>query len=111
MKLLSACWEDEAARAGLSRKEAFIAHYEYVKKTVPKEKLLCHRSAEGWEPLCKFLDKPVPAEPYPNVNDAALFVKLHAQLWWVCLASMLAKTVLAPLAVVGFGVGWWHWVN
>lgn len=26
---------------------------------------------DGWEPLCAFLDKPVPDEPFPHVNAAA----------------------------------------
>ena len=26
-------------------------------------------SIAGWEPLCKFLNKPIPDEPFPNVND------------------------------------------
>lgn len=26
---------------------------------------------EGWEPLCKFLDLPVPDVPFPRINDAA----------------------------------------
>jgi hypothetical protein len=39
---------------------------------------------EGWEPLCKFLGKPIPDEGFPRTNDAeatdaatkALFLKL-----------------------------------
>ena len=23
---------------------------------------------QGWEPLCKFLDKPIPSEPFPHEN-------------------------------------------
>ena len=29
--------------------------------------------AQGWEPLCAFLDKPVPDEPFPRVNDTDSF--------------------------------------
>ncbi|MBU6268179.1 MAG: hypothetical protein KGN34_11605 [Sphingomonadales bacterium] len=36
---------------------------------LPPERLLVHRSADGWEPLCAFLGVPVPAEPYPRVNS------------------------------------------
>ena len=32
--------------------------------------------SEGWEPLCKFIGKDVPNEPFPNVNDAKSFQKL-----------------------------------
>jgi hypothetical protein len=34
----------------------------------PPERLLVHRASEGWEPLCRFLGVPVPAEPYPRIN-------------------------------------------
>jgi len=37
--------------------------------SLPPERLLVHRSRDGWEPLCKFLGVPVPAEPYPQVNS------------------------------------------
>ena len=30
----------------------------WVQKTCPKEKLLTYRIGEGWEPICKFLNKP-----------------------------------------------------
>jgi hypothetical protein len=29
--------------------------------------------AEGWEPLCKFLNKPIPDEPFPHLNDTQEF--------------------------------------
>lgn len=36
---------------------------------LPAERLLVHRSAEGWEPICAFLGVPVPGEAYPRVNS------------------------------------------
>jgi len=43
-------------------------HNMYVKTKCPKDKLLVYRIGEGWEPICKFLNKPVPKEPFPHVN-------------------------------------------
>jgi hypothetical protein len=31
--------------------------------------LLVYEVAQGWEPLCKFLDVAVPDEPFPRVNS------------------------------------------
>ncbi|KAK9709244.1 hypothetical protein K7432_009162 [Basidiobolus ranarum] len=47
----------------------FKQHIEEVKRTIPADKLLVFEVKEGWEPLCKFLGKPVPDEPFPHVND------------------------------------------
>ena len=30
--------------------------------------------SEGWEPLCEFLEVPVPSEPLPHANDRETFV-------------------------------------
>ena len=46
-------------------------HIEDLKAAVPPEKLLIFTVTEGWAPLCRFLDLPVPATPFPNVNDRA----------------------------------------
>ena len=43
-------------------------HNELVQKTIPKENLLVWNLKEGWEPLCKFLDVPMPDVPVPRVN-------------------------------------------
>jgi Sulfotransferase domain len=55
-------------------KEAYVAHNEAVKRTVPPERLLVWEVTEGWEPLCAFLDLPVPSEPLPHANDRATFL-------------------------------------
>ena len=37
-------------------------------REVPKERLLVWQASEGWEPICKALGAPVPAEPFPRTN-------------------------------------------
>ena len=57
--------------AGLE--QAYLAHVEGVKGSIPPEQLLVFEAKDGWEPLCEFLDLPVPDEPYPRTNDRAEF--------------------------------------
>jgi len=56
----------------LSSKENTIKSYnewsEQVKRDIPEEKLLVFDPSMGWEPLCKFLDVPVPDVPFPFSN-------------------------------------------
>ncbi|KAF7352156.1 putative nad dependent epimerase dehydratase [Mycena venus] len=60
-------------------KKRYIEYYEEVRSLVPKERLLEYRVGEGWETLCTFLEKDVPAEPFPNVNDTQAFLELLKQ--------------------------------
>ena len=46
----------------------FDAWNQSVIDYVPKEKLLVYQVKEGWEPLSKFLNKPVPNIPFPYKN-------------------------------------------
>jgi len=46
-------------------------HVNEVKSIIPAENLLVWEVKEGWAPLCKFLDLPIPDVPFPNVNDTA----------------------------------------
>jgi hypothetical protein len=48
-------------------------HNQEVKDTVPADRLLVWSPADGWEPLCRFLEVPVPQAPLPRVNDSAMF--------------------------------------
>lgn len=57
--------------------EVYRAHVEEVKRTVPPGQLLLYDVKDGWEPLCRFLGVPVPPTPFPRVNEAATFRRLH----------------------------------
>lgn len=57
--------------AGLEK--AFVAHADGVRAAIPPDQLLVFEAKDGWEPLCAFLDVPVPDEPYPRTNDRAEF--------------------------------------
>jgi hypothetical protein len=46
---------------------------------VPASRLLVYRPGDGWEPLCRFLGAPVPAEDFPQLNDTAWY-RAHAGL-------------------------------
>lgn len=50
-------------------KKGYYAHIENVRKAVPKNRLLEYDVKQGWEPLCQFLDVPIPEVPFPHVND------------------------------------------
>jgi len=53
--------------------ELFDQHTKEIIELVPPQQLLIFRVEEGWEPLCKFLDVPIPSEGFPNVNDSHEF--------------------------------------
>lgn len=52
----------------------FDTHNETVLKTVPKEKLLVFHPKDGWEPLCAFLQVPIPDKPFPESNKRDEFI-------------------------------------
>jgi hypothetical protein len=58
----------------------FEEHNEAVRRTVAADRLLEFQVGAGWEPLCAFLDRPVPAEPFPRLNDAEQFLARTAHL-------------------------------
>jgi hypothetical protein len=85
---------------------AFIEHYEHVRKSTPKEKLLEFKSEDGWAPLCEFLGVKIPDTPYPFVNESKDFVMWHVVMWYMALGKMIAKTVLPVVVASG---SWFLW--
>ena len=51
----------------------FDKHVAEVQSVIPEKRLLTFNVAEGWEPLCAFLGKPVPAGPFPFTNSSQEF--------------------------------------
>jgi len=56
--------------------EAYNLRTRQVRDAIPPERLLVFDVAEGWEPLCRFLNVPVPGTPFPHRN-------LRADFWEV----------------------------
>ena len=55
---------------------------------------------DGWASLCKFLDRPVPDIPFPNVNDTAMmrlsFNIIRIVCWLVVLLVPVALAFFVP---------------
>jgi hypothetical protein len=51
-------------------RKAYDAFFQEIRDLVPPERRLEYKLSDGWEPLCKFLDKPVPDVPFPVLNSS-----------------------------------------
>ncbi|MCO5229639.1 MAG: hypothetical protein M9958_00645 [Chitinophagales bacterium] len=59
--------------------EIFNSHTEDTIKYVPAHQLLVFKVEDGWEPLCRFLDKPIPNIPFPKANNKEEFKIMTAK--------------------------------
>ncbi len=55
--------------------ELYTQHNQRVIDSVPPLDLLVFDPADGWLPLCEFLQVPVPETDYPSVNSSAEFTR------------------------------------
>jgi Sulfotransferase domain len=53
--------------------DVFNRHTQEVRDAIDPARLLVFDVREGWAPLCRFLEVPVPDEPFPRLNDTATF--------------------------------------
>jgi hypothetical protein len=73
-------WQGEGTFAAFTHHDqqglidGFERHTEAVRSNVPADKLLIWQASDGWEPLCEFLEVPVPDQPFPRVNDSATYI-------------------------------------
>jgi hypothetical protein len=51
--------------------DIFTRHTQEVRDTIDPGRLLVFDVREGWAPLCRFLEVPIPDEPFPRLNDTA----------------------------------------
>jgi Sulfotransferase domain len=47
----------------------FDRRVEEIREAVPADRLLVYEVQQGWEPLCNFLELPVPDKPFPRINS------------------------------------------
>lgn len=74
--------------------KSYNDHIEDVKRFVPPEKLLIYSVAEGWEPLCNFLNCDVPNVKFPNENSTKEFQSLVRMI----------NAVGYAISIIGMGI-------
>ena len=67
-------WNNKYGDIGLT---IYDKHNANVRRILPKDQLLVYDVREGWEPLCPFLEVPVPAELSPNLNSSAAMKAMY----------------------------------
>lgn len=70
--------------------DVFNKHNERIQGIVPAGRLLVFSVKEGWEPLCEFLDVPVPDKPFPHANDRQSMMRRVQLLRAVIIGGMVA---------------------
>ncbi|KAI0538903.1 hypothetical protein GGR58DRAFT_274266 [Xylaria digitata] len=74
-------------------------HEQHLREVVPPEKLFWYNVSEGWEPLCRILNVPVPDVPFPHNNnkiDASKVVRDHVVagvMSWIFVLSAFTVAV------------------
>ncbi|KAK9781089.1 putative Sulfotransferase domain-containing protein [Seiridium cardinale] len=83
-------------------KDRYREHFEIVRKMVKPGNLLEYHLGNGWEPLCNFLNCPVPEEPFPHLNEKDDIKKLGRRMNTDVLKLAVWKIVKYPL-LLGIG--------
>lgn len=116
LRLSRAVWgADSREEQGVKAREIYRAHYAEVRAKARPGQLLEYKLGDGWEPLCEFLGKPVPDEPFPNVNDTAMFhdignTAMSNALWGLVKSVFVFGGGLAAVTAVAMNTGAKDWM-
>lgn len=95
---------------GVADKETALRTYKQlhqeVRDMVPKENLLEFKLGDGWEPLCQFLNKDVPNEPFPFINESHEFLE-RIKLMEQQAMRRAAKNIIPVLGAVALASAWY----
>ncbi|KAM4066830.1 hypothetical protein HRG_000848 [Hirsutella rhossiliensis] len=82
---------------------AYDRHHRVIREMVPPERLLFYSLGDGWEPLCRFLGKPVPDLEFPRVNDARALEAMGLSYFLFTFKAacwVVPSRALGPAAIV-----------
>ena len=88
-------------------KTVYREHYAFIRKVTPPQRLLEFKLNDGWAPLCKFLNKPIPDVPFPRVNESADLQEKMRLIVQRGMRNMAAKYAPWAVAIVGGGIAAW----
>ena len=74
-----------------------------VQQYIPDENILVYQVKDGWGPLCKFLDKPIPNEPFPYLNKTKNMGHMSRFINFMFILIIIVSIAMI-IASVFFGV-------
>ncbi|KAF1838933.1 hypothetical protein BDW02DRAFT_306310 [Decorospora gaudefroyi] len=92
------------AYGGPAAQSAFENHYDIVRSSVPTNQLLeldMDDADVSWLPLCTFLEKPVPKEPFPRTTEEKAMRSHLDRTWWGMVQYFLLMILLPGSVVLG----------
>ncbi|KAF5485412.1 Non-reducing polyketide synthase PKS12 [Colletotrichum siamense] len=95
------------AEPGRKPYDEYHARIEAITRETPERMLVFSGPKDGWVPLCKFLDVPVPETPYPWTNSGADFFERQGHRAGERLLLRKLVERLAVVSGVGMGVYWY----
>ncbi|TVY26961.1 hypothetical protein LHYA1_G005085 [Lachnellula hyalina] len=78
-------------------------HAEYLKRVVPSSRLFFFDVKDGWAPLCKILECPIPDEPFPHANENEAMQEFFAGMFRAAVVRWMQIIAGGGLLAV-FGV-------
>jgi len=96
----------EVGRVPQHGKQWYEEHNQMIRDMVPADQLLEYNVKQGWTPLCKFLGKEAPKEPFPRVNDKEEFqrgmIEFRLQIHAYLKDKIRKSLAVLSIALVGF---------
>ena len=83
--------------------DTLIHHNQWVKDHTPPDKFFEVELKDGWAPLCRILNKPIPDGPFPRANDADAVAELSRSIFVRTLLAWCG--IFTATGLVGY-VGW-----
>ena len=81
--------------------------YANVRDLVPENGRLEFRLQDGWEPLCQFLGKEIPDEPFPRINEGRLWNERAKLMRWLAVKRIARKSLLPMACILALMVALW----
>ena len=88
-------------------RDKYREHYALVENAMSPERLLKFKLEDGWAPLCKFLEKPLPDVEFPRVNEAAALKEKLGLIVERGLKNALKSSLKILLPFVVLAIAWW----
>jgi hypothetical protein len=96
---------------GPESKAAFEKHYATVRNIVPESRLLEIDPDEAtWEPLCEFLQRKVPDEPFPRTKEDKTMRAGLENAWWA-IVQYGALMMVLPGGVLLLAIVFWGYAD